>query len=656
MVHRDLKPPNILITDAGTIKVLDFGIAKLLGAPPLPGDEGLLDEETPDADALFLTQTGARMGTLCRTCRPSNGARTRWTSGPTSGPSASSWSSSSWAGTCSRRSRSACCAACATSTSPCPACASCARTSASSGRSSTGASSSARRTASRAPASCSPSSRPLARASPRRASAGRASPSGRASFADEDERDPYVGLSAFQPADAGRFFGRARAVTEAVNRLSEQPLLAVVGPSGAGKSSFVRAGLIPALSRTGEAWETFVLRPGPHPLAALAELLLSQPRQAFLGRARRRGGVRLEALSPVDREGLREKLRAEPGLLGARLRKRARRKLERVLLFVDQFEELYTLADEGERAAFFACLGGVADDVGSPLRAVVAFRSDFLDRVAEPHAAMTGLGRGLMLLAPLGREGLREALVRPLDAIGYRFEHAGLVEAMLDALEQTSGALPLLQFTAARLWEQRDRAERALTEASYRRLGGLGGALSGHADAVLGAMSAEERELARAALLRLVTPERTRARAAMRELCDLGPRAADMERVLGRLVDARLLSVEGSGEAEATVELVHESLIVAWPSLSAWLSENHEDAAFLARVRHAAREWHAHARADDLLWRGQVLEAARLWRARYTGALAQGEERFLQASIRLFARARRLRRWMTLGAFAVLSW
>lgn len=40
-------------------------------------------------------------------------------------------------------------------------------------------------------------------------------------------------------------------------------------------------------------------------------------------------------------------------------------------------------------------------------------------------------------------------------------------------------------FTAARLWDERDRETKALTQEAYTRIGGVGGALARHAEAAL---------------------------------------------------------------------------------------------------------------------------------------------------------------------------
>jgi hypothetical protein len=350
------------------------------------------------------------------------------------------------------------------------------------------------------------------------------------------EANPYAGLSAFQERDAARFFGRERAVEQIVARLSEQPLLALVGSSGAGKSSLVRAGVIPALKRGGDAWEAFVLRPGPHPLAALAELLLQS---SWQGTTRGTGGGADSPPPLEDREALVERLRREPGLLGVQMRARARRRMERILLFVDQLEELVTLTAEDERAAFLACLIGAADDASSPVRIVLSVRQDFLDRIAGTQAELADLlSRGTVLVGPMGPSELRDALIKPAE-------------------------------------------RQQLTEASYRAFGGVSGALASHADSVLAGLSHAERRWTRLLLLRLITPERTRAIVTRGDLADLaGATSAELSRVLGRLIDARLVTVEGAGRDESTVELVHESLIETWRALVGWLEEEQGDAHF----------------------------------------------------------------------------
>ena len=464
---------------------------------------------------------------------------------------------------------------------------------------------------------------------------------GRRLVADES---PYPGLNAFQETDADRFFGRSADIASMALRLREQPLVGVVGPSGVGKSSFVRAGVVPALKASGEPWEVVIVRPGRNPLAALA-------------------GALEQARDPRDSDpalptggDLAAMLRDEPGTFGARLRAGAQRRRSQILLFVDQHEELYTLVhDLHERLAFTACLVGAADDASGPLRVVVSMRSDFLDRAAEDRRFVEELARGLVFLQPPTRAGLEEALVQPLEMLAYGFE-PGVAAAMLDTLGATPGPLPLLQFTAAKLWENRDRARRVLTHASYLAMGGVAGALATHADEVLSRFAAPDQKIVRAIFMRLVTPERTRAIVDASELREVSPNHSDVDRIVSLLVAARLVVVHtrGEGEGAPAIELVHESLIKSWPTLLRWLDESHEDVAFIAQLRAAAKQWDQKGRPEGLLWRNEAMEEARLWRSRYQRELPARESDYLDAVLGLAQRAARRKRRIIVGAFAFL--
>lgn len=483
----------------------------------------------------------------------------------------------------------------------------------------------------------------------------------------DEELNPYAGLSAFQERDAAFFFGRETMVEHILLRLTDAPLLALVGSSGAGKSSLARAGVIPALVRGGEAWEAFVVRPGPFPLAMLADLLLQHSWQRSSLSADAPSSRRDHfSAEPNQRETMVQQLQNEPGFFGVQLRSRAARRREHIFLFVDQFEEAFTLASESDRQSFFQCLTGAADDSTSPVRVMISIRHDFLDRVASTSGILAELiSRGTVLVGPLDRSGLHRALTAPAEAFSFRMESDSMINEMLDVLVRSTSALPLLQFTAARLWDGRDRDRRLLTEATYRQFGGVEGALASHANSIVAAMTGAEKKWAKTLLLRLVTSESTRAIVTRRELAEIGGHSApDVERVLARLVDARLLVVEGTG-IESTVELIHESLITRWPLFQQWLEEGKDEARFLIRLRTAAKEWEREGRPEGLLWRSDSAdEARRYWKSnpgtQGTTTLSAREVQFLEAIISLGERERQRKRWTvgivitSLGAVALV--
>jgi WD40 repeat protein len=441
------------------------------------------------------------------------------------------------------------------------------------------------------------------------------------------QKSPFPGLSAFEEEDAPLFFGRDAVTRRLTTKVLAACLTVITGASGCGKSSLVRAGLLPSLRRRG-AWTVVVLRPGPRPLAALAEATCA-----------------LRDTDVSGRQAWLEELERAPGSLGVMCREYVARHGVGLLLVVDQLEEAVTLASDTQRVGLIRSLESVLDESSASLRVVVSLRQDFLDRVAAGMDEFAQhLAAGTFLLTPMSEPELIEALVRPVEAAGFRYEPSSLPGEMLRALGTNRSSLPLLQFCASALWDHRDLARGCLSETAYRAFGGAAGALSRHATSLLEAMPASELALARWIATRLVTPEGTRSVLARDELRQ-HPQASALDVVVERLVAARLLVAHGV-EEQATVELAHESLITEWPALVQWRREGATDAHFLSRLRASAQQWEAGGRASGLLWRDEAAAEAQAWTARRSEAepldLIERERAFLVAVADNLAGERRL--------------
>jgi WD40 repeat protein len=445
------------------------------------------------------------------------------------------------------------------------------------------------------------------------------------------DENPFRGLDAFREVDAGRYFGREAEIESFVTQLSTTPFLPIVGHSGAGKSSFVRAGVIPRL-REGEPWLVVELRPGPRPFLALARAL-RQARSRLVPRTTPSqehppiiatlddidvtetgsGAPSRTFVSDPERtepvRALATTLAEAPERLYLELSRLAKDAGAKVLLFVDQLEEADTLAaDEKTTQAFLHALAAAADDPADPVRVVVTLRDDFLGRLAAVEALRGAFARVTVLRRP-SLSALVESIISPLLPTGVAFDDGSLPLEMARAVEHEPAALPLLSFTCAALWEQRDVEKRRLLRAVYTRLGGVVGALATHADAVLDGLSPSQQRQARSLLLGLVTTERTRRRRSRRELLSgAGDGAAA---VLDRLIAARLLTAErGQRDDDSEIELAHEALVRTWARLARFLDEEREQLDFTAELQQAADVWSRRGRRTSEVWTGAALQDA----------------------------------------------
>jgi WD40 repeat protein len=477
---------------------------------------------------------------------------------------------------------------------------------------------------------------------------------------------PYRGLNAFEEQDSDLFFGRTGAIDQVMGRLSDcagsggnaDSILVVSGASGAGKSSLLQAGVLPRLRRDGltdvqgaESWPCLVFTPGRTPLGELT--------------------AQVATLAGLSGDESLRTLQADPASFRMLARqavvaKRGQAREQRLLLVVDQFEQLFTRCpDEEERRAFIAALRSAASAAEPSALVVIGIRADFEVRCANEYAELTAAIQHRFLLTAMTDDELELAITEPARLVGSHVDKAltdrllreirtrpsaapvapaAQAAAVRSATRASAGILPLLSYALAETW--RVRTGDILTLPDYHKTGGIGAAVEKAAQRAYGELAEPQKEVARRVFLQLTATSAdgtvSSVPAPRDDLDVVGKDPRDVQAVLDAFAGERLLTLTADG-----AEINHEVLLTAWPLLAdTWLEQTRTDRVIRSRLRDAASEWDAHANDSSYLWSGALLDSA-LTAARASGnvpALTSNELRFLDASERAARSRTRLRR------------
>jgi hypothetical protein len=432
---------------------------------------------------------------------------------------------------------------------------------------------------------------------------------------------PYQALSAFEEVHAAFYFGREQFAQDLFEKVRQRRLVALVGPSGSGKSSVAFAGLLPLLRRERPprpTWDAVSFTPGNSPWRHLADALVPLlPNEPGLNK---------------DAGKVAQDIAAGAGGLQSTVRTILKRRdaANRLLVIVDQFEELATLvkaADEARRFIDTLLEASRAEE----MYILVTLRADFYGRAIELSRDFSDqLAAGLVNLGPLREAELRAIIEKPAERIGVPFD-PGLADRIVNDVKAEPGNLPLLEYALTELWKANPSR---LTHEAYTRLGGFSRALANIADAVLKELSAAEKQAARRLFTRLV-----RLSAAGEEGADTRYRARRSEvgedawKVADRFAvrDVRLVILSrDSSSGEELVEVAHEALIRNWNTLHDWIAEDRRFLEWRQRLQFLMAEWERTGRSEAAALRGVVLEEALDWLNRRGEDLNPRERTFIE--------------------------
>jgi uncharacterized protein YjbI with pentapeptide repeats/energy-coupling factor transporter ATP-binding protein EcfA2 len=430
-------------------------------------------------------------------------------------------------------------------------------------------------------------------------------------FDDIDTPSPYRGLSYFKSDDAQLFFGRDSQIEELEKATEIQNFIPILGASGSGKSSLVFAGLIPKLAEKGNWLFTyFRLGDNPDPFQAIAEALLPLygSYEGDLAKDIKENQQKIADIFKIIQNKHSD---------------------HQLLLFADQFEQLYVSYDEQTQHLFLDLLLKIIQPPGKdslPRVLVTTMRAEFLGK-ALSYQPFADAFKNDIKLSQMKPQELAEVIEKPALERKVEFQE-GLVKRILDHVSNDKNCLPILEFALDELWKTRTRrlkkatenqeqTDRLLTYDDYQKIGEVKGAIEKYANNFYRDLTPADKEQVPKIFTQLVNFSQFTKDPADRLYVLRVAKKTDFReegwRLVQVLADKRLVVTNRNAEGEDTVEIIHGALIQEWTLLCEWIENDRDFLTWRHQLGSKMAEWNSANEDEGALLRGIPLVIAEDW-------------------------------------------
>ena len=378
----------------------------------------------------------------------------------------------------------------------------------------------------------------------------------------EGRWSPFKGLQSFDVEDSPRFFGREKAVNQLLESYQdiEGKLLVVTGVSGSGKSSTIKAGLFPAIRKQlveGQHLHWKITSPKLHEsLPDLLTTLFSIVTEHWdIDKTDRE----LAELSLNDPEALYQQLNLA--------QENKENESEQLLIFIDQYEELlnHSIIPRETAQKLAPLLEQLAKQTG--LSIMLSIRAEYLESMGR-YGVDTHVSQNLY-------PNEWKAIVEDQAAYSGLSYEQGLAERIINDANDIQHALPIVEYLLEQLYIKAiadDENSRELKHIHYEELGGINSLISTKAESVIN----QHPEIADAFFdyfVGLNTEGLPFARSV--EINAIEKNSPALYQLIQAFIDSQLV-IDCSSQSIHQVKLAHDSLLIQWDRLSAWL-EDHKD-------------------------------------------------------------------------------